>query len=340
MNKNLFPVLLILFLPPLCVGAETVLVAPVIVYDKDSNAVTSGRNPSEEIYDRISDCRFEGMIDIRLLPSKKYGDIYTILDANRCCAAEGAEYILFGYVQKNEGSWAACLKLYDAGAKKTAKEFFSSDDITHYDRLLDDLGGKILTGLEDATGLGRDEVLNEKVRPLETRLPVSAFYWTPVDPGWNAVMLGIAGCGIGVEIYPRQMKLAIGHRTVDFSLRPQLSYSFAMGKDGAYPLYYSGISMGLPVCAHIHFDLKNSVYIGCGPYYEIELLNVMPKYGDQEFHFQNIFGLESFAGYGVNISGPIDLYAEVQLDFHFKNDTFLALRAALGLSVKLYKEGT
>ena len=101
-----------------------------------------------------------------------------------------------------------------------------------------------------------------------------------------------------------------------------------MGKDGAYPLYYSGISMGLPVCAHIHFDLKNSVYIGCGPYYEIELLNVMPKYGDQEFHFQNIFGLESFAGYGVNISGPIDLYAEVQLDFHFKNDTFLALRAA------------
>ena len=44
--------------------------------------------------------------------------------------------------------------------------------------------------------IGRDEVLNEKVRPLETRLPVSAFYWTPVDPGWNAVMLGIAGCGI------------------------------------------------------------------------------------------------------------------------------------------------
>ena len=49
MNKNLFPVLLILFLPPLYVGAETVLVAPVIVYDKDSNAVTSGRNPSEEM---------------------------------------------------------------------------------------------------------------------------------------------------------------------------------------------------------------------------------------------------------------------------------------------------
>ena len=340
MNKKQFTVLLILFLHVLCVSAETVLIAPVIVYDKDSNVVTQGRNPSEEIYDRISDFRFEGMIGLRLLTSKKYGEIYTTLDANRCCTAENAEYIIFGYAQKNEGSWAACLKLYDAGAKKTVMEFFSSDDNAHYDRLLDDISGKILTGLEDVTGLGRGEVLNEKIRPLEIRLPVSAFYWTPVDGGWNAVMLGIAGCDIGVEIYPRQMRLALGHKLIDFSLHPKLSYSFAMGKDGVYPLHYNGISIGLPVCAHIHFDLKNSAYIGCGPYYEIEILNVRPKYADQESHFQNIFGLESFAGYGLNISETLDLYTEVRLDFHFNNDSFLALKAALGLSIKLYKEKT
>ena len=107
MNKKLLSAMLILLLHAFFISAETVLIAPIIIYDKDSNVIPLDRNPSEEIYGKVSDYWFEGMLDIRLLSSRKYGEIYTTLDASRCCVAEEAEYILFGYIQKNEAAGAA-----------------------------------------------------------------------------------------------------------------------------------------------------------------------------------------------------------------------------------------
>ncbi len=337
MNKKLLSAMLILLLHAFFISAETVLIAPIIIYDKDSNVIPLDRNPSEEIYGKVSDYWFEGMLDIRLLSSRKYGEIYTTLDASRCCVAEEAEYILFGYIQKNEGSWSGSMKLYSANAKKTLMEFFSSDDINHYERLLDNLSDKILTGLEEITGLNRSEVLNSKIRPFELRMPASVFYWTPVDTGWNSTMTGIAGCDVGLELFPRQPKVTLGQILVDFSLRPELSYSYGMGKDGVYPLHYNGISFVLPVLARFHFNMRNSLYIGTGAYYEIELMSIIPKYEKQQFHYQNIFGLESFVGYELNVNEALDVFTEARFDFHFSKDSFLAVKAVLGLSLSLYK---
>ena len=337
MNRKLITVLLPLFFFSFRICAENVLVAPMIVYDKDSNVIVMSRNPSEQIYDKISDYWFEGMIGIRMLSAKKYGEIYTTLDASRCCVAEEAEYMLFGYVQKNEGSWTANMKLYGSGTKKILMEFFSSDDINHYDRLIDNLCEKILKGLEEVTGLNRSEVLNGKIRPFELRMPASVFYWTPIITGWNSVVVGFVGCDVGLEIFPRQSKITLGQMLLDFSLRPELTYSYGMGKDGVYPLHYNGISFVLPVLARLRFNMRNSLYIGLGPYYEIEMMSIIPKYDDRQFHYQNIFGLESFVGYELTAGESIDAFTEVRFDFHFARDRFLAVKAVLGMSLKLYK---
>ena len=337
MTRRVIPFLLLLLIPVIRMNAETVLVASMTVFDQDSNAISMPINPAEKVYDVISDHWFEGMLLFRLIPAKKYGQIYTTLDANRCCTAEDAEYIIFGYVQRNEGNWTASIKLYDANSKKTVMEFFSGDDADHYDRLMDDLAGKILAGLEEVTGLNRDEVLNKKIRPFEVRVPVSAFWWSPVAGGWNKRVTGIAGLDILLELYPKQPKISPGGHLIDFSLRPGISDSFALGSDGSYPMIYDAVSLVLPLCVHLHLDMKNSIYIGTGPYYEIQLMTYRPKYLPQEFHWQNMFGLEALAGYEFAAGENINLFTEVRADFHFSRDSYLAVKVAVGASFKLYR---
>ncbi|MBP3365479.1 MAG: hypothetical protein J6K96_00645 [Treponema sp.] len=332
MNRRFSLAAVFFFLSLAELFSETILMAPVIVYDKDSAVIEQEQNPSEKLYDTISCYWFEGLVTFRLLPAETYGQIYTALDANRACTAEEAKYILFGYMQKNEGSWLAHVKLYDCKAKKISREFYASDDSSHYERFLSILSSHIIDGLEDVTGLSRTASIKEKLRPFELKIPLSAFYWSPVDRNWNSKLTGIAGGDIGLHIYPPQPKITIGRMLLDFSLRPMASYSYAMGKDGSYSLDYNGISFVLPLCIQLHFSVRNAVYAGCGAYYEIELINVTPKYESREFHYQNMFGLEPFIGYEFSVNRIVNLFTEVRADIHLSSDMFIAVKPALGVS--------
>lgn len=337
MNRKLPVAGALLLLMTAGVFSETILVASLIVYDKDNTVMKQGRNPSEEIYERFSDCWFEGLVKFKRLSSKEYGEIYTSLDANRACFAEDAEYILFGYVQRNEGNWFANVKLYDHKSKKIAREFYSGDDASHYGRLIDRLTSNILDGLEEATGLFRNETARETTRPYEIKLPLSAFYWTPVDADWRSKLLGIAGVEVGVEIYPLQPRIVVGKALLDFSLRPEFSYSCATRQSGTYPLGYHGISLVLPLCAHFHFDMKNSFYVGGGLYYEVEMMSITPKYEDKRFLCQNMFGVEAMLGYEFGANETMNFFTEVRFDFHLNGDGYVAIRQALGVSFNLYR---
>lgn len=325
------------FFPLICLSAETVLMVPVIVYDKDSNVVVQSKNPSEEIFSTISGYWFKGLLSFKNLSAKKYGEIYTTFEANRVCEAEEARFILFGYMQKNEANWLVNIKLYDRNEKKTIREFYSSDDISHYNRLIENISGNILEGLEDVTGLNRSEIKKEETRPFEIKIPVSIFYWSPIDGDWSTRLLGIAGLDLGMDIYPPQSKFLVGQILVDYSFRPALSYSYAMGKTDGYPLNYHGISFVLPGCLHFHFDPKNSFYLGLGGYYEMELLKMKPNYESSKFEYQNIFGLESFFGYEFSATELLNIFAEVRFDFHVNNDTFIAVKPVCGVSFNFYK---
>ncbi len=337
MNKKFLVIIVFLLFISKGLFGETILIASLIVYDKDSSVLEQDINPSEEIYENLLDYWFEGLVEFKKLSAKNYGEIYTALDANRACAAEESEYILFGYIQKNEGSWFANIKLYDSKAKKISKEFFSGDDISHYKRLLNNLTLNVLDGLEEVTGLSRNEMMREKTRPCETKLPLSAFYWTPLDSDWHSKFLGIAGGEIGMEIYPPQPKIVLGSFLLDFSLRPEFSYSYAIGQKETYPVIYHGVSFVLPLCFHLHFNMRNSLYAGGGAYYEVEMMKITPKYESEKFLYQNIFGTEILLGYEFSASRIINLFTEVRVDFHLNRDNFIAIKPMLGMSFNLYR---
>ena len=66
-------------------------------------------------------------------------------------------------------------------------------------------------------------------------------------------------------------------------------------------------------------------------------MTMIPRYEDQQFHYQNIFGLETFAGYEFSAGGSVSLFTEIRLDFHFERDSFLAIKTVLGMSFMIFR---
>lgn len=319
-------------------SASEIKIAPLAVYDGDGNKTESPYNPSKAIHDELEKRWFGGLINFSHISESKYGIPVTIIDAHKICASESADYLIYGYLKKNESSWLCEVKLYDANGKKIIKEFFAGDSIDHYDRFINILCQNILFGIEEITGLNKDELRQKKTRPMELRIPVSLFYWSPVDSDWGDKILGIAGVNGDLELYPPQPVLVSNGKLIDFSARFNFSWNIGINKKNTYPLVINTIAISLPVLLHVHFNERHSLYGGFGLAYNIELMNIKPKYENEKFLYQNVFSFETIAGYEFDINDKAHLFAEMAFDFHLLGDGFVSVKPCLGASFNIFKE--
>lgn len=320
------------------ISAEAMLIAPLVLYDEEGKKLEEEYNPAEAICTELMRYQFDGLLNFSLLAEGGRSTIYTIADANKACIKERAEYMLYGYAQKNEGSWLANIKLYSLNEKKIIKQFYSSDDTEHYERFIRNLTANILDGLEELTGLNQDRIndIDKKTHPLKIKIPVSLFYWSPIDKKWNEQMLGIAGADLAVELEPRLPHSSAASMFIDFSIRLHCSWSYAMNQKNAYPFSQNGILAGLPVFVHLHFNPHHSVYAGLGLYYELEIMSIRPKYENSQLLYQNIFGIETALGYEFAVNNFLNLFTELTCNFHLNNDRFISLKPSVGASFTIY----
>lgn len=319
-------------------SASEIKIAPLAVYDVDGNKTEAPYNPSKAIHDELEKHWFGGLINFSHISESKYGIPVTIIDAHKICASERADYLIYGYLKKNESSWLCEVKLYDANGKKIIKEFFAGDSIDHYDRLINVLCQNILFGIEEITGLNKDELRQKKTRPMELRIPVSLFYWSPVDSDWGDKILGIAGVNGDLELYPPQPVIVLNGKLIDFSARFNLSWNIGINKKNTYPLVINTMAISLPVLLHVHFNERHSLYGGFGLAYNIELMSIKPKYENEKFLYQNIFSFETIAGYEFEINDKAHLFAEMAFNFHLLGDGFVSVKPCLGASFNIFKE--
>ena len=319
-------------------SASEIKIAPLAVYDGDGNKTEAPYNPSKAIHDELEKHWFDGLINFSHISESKYGIPVTIIDAHKICASERADYLIYGYLKKNESSWLCEVKLYDANGKKIIKEFFAGDSIDHYDRLINVLCQNILFGIEEITGLNKDELRQEKTRSMELRIPVSLLYWSPVDSDWGDKILGIAGVNAGLELYPPQPVIVSNGKLMDFSARLNLSWNIGINKKNTYPLVINTMAISLPVLLHVHFNERHSLYGGFGLAYNIELMSIKPKYENEKFLYQNVFSFETIAGYEFEINDKAHLFAEMAFDFHLLGDGFVSVKPCLGASFNIFKE--
>lgn len=337
MNKRLSIVLFIFCLLYEAFATE-IKTAPLAVYDGNGNKTTAPFSPSKAINAELEKHWFEGLVSFANIAETKYGIPVTIIDANKICVSEKSDYLIYGYVKKNETSWFAEIKLYDANEKKIVKEFFAGDSLDNYERFIKVLCQNILSGIEEITGINQDELKQEKTRPMELRIPASLFYWSPIDGAWSDKILGIAGLNAGVEFYPPFPINIFSGKLVDFSTRLNLSWDIGINHKTTYPLVINTVALSAPVFLHVHYNERHSIYAGLGFAYELELMTIRSKHEDKEFYYQNMFSFETTAGYNFNLNDYIDLFAEITFDFHLSGDGFASIKPCLGVSTKVFKE--
>jgi len=318
--------------------ASEIKIAPVAMYDTNGNKTTFPFNPSKAIYKELEKHWFEGLVSFSLVSENRHGIPLTIMDANRICLSENADYLLYGYIKKNDLNWLSEIKLYSLSEKKIVKEFFASDSIEHYERLLNVLCHNILYGIEEVTGFNQDELKREKTRPMELRIPASIFYWTPVDSKWGNKISGIAGMNAGIEFFPPQPVMTAKEKLIDLSFRLNLCWDIGLNKKDSYPLTLNTIAISLPVLAHVHFNETHSLYGGIGFAYNIELMSIRPKYEEEEFLCQNVFSFETITGYEFTFNNKFNFFTELIFDWHMIGDGFVCVKSCLGASYKIFKE--
>lgn len=145
--------------------ASEIKIAPIAVYDSNGNRTTPPFSPSDAIYTALEKRWFEGLVHFSLISENNHGLPVTIIDANKICIAEDADYLIYGYIRKNEASWLSEIKLYSVSEKKIIKEFFASDSVEHYDRLINVLCQKYSLRNRGSGGIQPGRIKEAKKTP-------------------------------------------------------------------------------------------------------------------------------------------------------------------------------
>ena len=335
--KNVF-VLVLIHLLSFSAFSETVLISPFVTLDKDNKKIELKEKPSKKIYDELTKEWFNGLLQFNLLSKEKYGEAYTILDANKICSSEDKNYLLYGYIQKNANSYFANLKLYSATEKKIVKEFFASDDTEHYDRLLGNLSRNIIEEFRNLFALTDLVQEEKKMREVEVNLPMTLFYWNPIDEKWTKKLLGIMGTSVGMQFYPKQPVMILRNTKIDFSARLLVSYLIGVNHKKAYKFVYNSFKVGCPLFIHFRFTNEHSVYFGKGFFYEIDFMGIKENHEERKMIYQNAAGLELVLGYEYLLNERVRIFGEVEFDYLFKADGLVLIKSTFGVSLNVLRK--
>ena len=98
MNKNVFSLIVFLFLS-ISAYASEIKIAPIAVYDSNGNKINPPNNPSKAIHNELDKNWFEGLINFSVVSENNQSTPVTIIDANKICITENADYLIYGYIR-------------------------------------------------------------------------------------------------------------------------------------------------------------------------------------------------------------------------------------------------
>ena len=336
-NHRVFFAVSILFFMLWKAGADTVYIAPIVCYTADNRKEEQLENPNEIIEKALNRYLFGGLIKFEALSENDYGNVASVTDAARICTVSENRYVIYGYIRLNDVSWTGELRLYDHTENKVVQNFFAADDIEHYDRFLSVFVDRIVAYFNVFLGFEKDDRTLKSLRPFEIRLPFGLSYWSPIEGDWNERLLGIVGCDIGVEFFPRMKKFLWRDMSVEFSFAVTVGYKLGIGNPSAYKGGYHAFSISSPLMCYLCIHDPHSIYIGFGPMYELDILAVDKKYEKTATYVQNQFGAIMYMGYRYQITEEWSLFTNIEFDAHFTRDSFTVIKPNFGASYRLHR---
>lgn len=324
----------------LCINkvfSESIKIAPLVIYDQEGGILKIKEKAENDIAERLKKYWFSGMLSFETFSHDKNETVISALSAEHTCKILGSKYLLYGYIKKMQNSWEAEIKFYNSTTQRIEKAFFSSDDISHYDRLLNDIAGKIASFFIEYLAIEDTNYSLKKNRPFEIAFPFSFNYWSPLNAQWCSAINGIFGFDCALDIFPSMKSIVSRNKTIDFCARFNLGYKMGIGNLNKYKAFYHGISFATPIIMNLCYTNNHKLTIGFGPLYEIDFVSFQKKYDLEYVFIQNQFGLEFLLGYEYSISKKWKLYSEVEFDFYFTRNSFAVIKPKLGAVYSFYR---
>lgn len=249
------------------------------------------------------------------------------------CQAQDCPYLIYGYLSRSSYFLRAELKLLARGDAAFSAIFVSGDDARHYDRLMDDLTGKIEAYLRDDLGMGP----SARGRPERNRVELSSTlgYWTPLEGAWSSALSGLAASSAGIRLVPRRPLFVLWGRAGHMALGLDLEYALGTGQPEVESFWLHSARLRMPVEAMLELGKAHELGLGAGPLFEVDTMLQARKYASVRSETIVESGMSLELLYRYELSSSVSVGLEQLFDFVFYSPVLAIYSPRLSVDLRL-----
>ena len=258
--------------------ALEIYLAPIVYQDDSGGEGREKKLPQEDLLKRLGGEAIADGVSLRDVEASVDSLPRSFLEAARLCESQGFPFLLYGYVKRTEYSYYAEVKLLERERKEVSASFISGDDDDHYERLIDDLAGKITSYIRIDLGMGPRKPADQPARNIIV-LPVSVGYWTPMGGDWSQAMAGLASAGASIRFIPAKPLFRLWSKPCFLAMGLDAEYALGTSQPGLESSFLHAARIRLPVEAFMDIGAGHRLGLGVGPLLEIDTLVQARQYG-------------------------------------------------------------
>ncbi len=262
----------------------------------------------------------------------------TYLEAAAACESQGYPYLLYGFVKHTEYSYYAELKLLEREGKNVAVAFISGDDGSHYDRLIDDLAGKLASYVRNDLGMAPPPTPRQPDRDL-IALPMSVGWWTPLGGSWSDALAGLATASVSMRFVPARPLFQLWTRPCFLALGLDVVYALGTNQPGLESFFLHAARVRLPVEAYLDLGSGHRVGLGVGPLLEVDTMAQSKLYGSTVVTSTVVPGASVSVIYQYTVASAVTLGLVNTLDIAAYSTPLVSWSPAVLLNVWLGSQG-
>lgn len=334
--KKCAAVFLILVIP-VAVFATEVAVAPILAIDRVGDRKSASVHVQHDIAEEMGRYNLGSALKIVAINDSKMNPPQSVKDATAVAHNEKSEFLLYGFVAKDEYTIQATLNLFDANAGMNIAAFYATDDIQHYERLVRDLAEKILSYFDESLhAFAFLTAAPEQMSRLS--FPLTIGYWTPITAKWAKLIIGTGSVSTGLSFIPNDCLFISDGNIYYASVALDITYRYGIANPDIQTGSLNSFSIGFPILLHRKFDNKQGMFAGLGPIYSLEIFRHQEKYSEPVTQINNDFGMVFSIGYQYDMENGVRLIFDNRIDVRFYNEAMISWSPRLGIDYAFMKE--
>jgi hypothetical protein len=204
---------------------------------------------------------------------KKAAPPKSFLDALHLSNELSLDYIIYGFIEKNEYSIHGELKLFDSKKQEIIRIFYSTDNTDRLTRLIGDLISKIEEYFKSIFNM---PLPGEKIKAAPSHGIISfvfgAGYWTPATSEWNEYNLGLYSIDLHTRFIPTRPPEGARFRGFYFRTGLVINFFHSINRAGYEHYNLLTFTFGIPAALCADIETKHTLSLGLEPQFTIDYL--------------------------------------------------------------------